>query len=139
MTSSESDPASSVTPHHPGPGFVRDDALATYERVSGRPMGPSTPFRELTLDVMHRVWSRSGLSPRERRLITIAVLSMEGAGRELDVHVRAAIESGDLDFDALGEASMQLAMYGGWPRGATLQAVLAGVAADPGPAPVPER
>ena len=113
--------------------------LDTFERVSGRPMGTPTVFRELTLEVMHGVWSRPHLSMRERRLITMAILAMQGAKRELDVHVRAALEAGDLDLNAIDELSIQLAMYGGWPRGSVLQAVMADAAARPGPAPVNDR
>jgi 4-carboxymuconolactone decarboxylase len=84
---------------------------------------------------MHKVWSRPGLATRDRRLVTIAVLAMEGASRELDVHLRAALLSGDLDATELDELSIQMAMYGGWPRGAAVQTALAGVLAEPGPAP----
>ena len=120
-------------------GLSREEMLATFERVSGRPIGSLTAFRELTLGVMSRIWSRPGLPMRERRLITMAVLAASGARRELDVHVRAALASGDLDVDDLDEASMQIALYGGWPSGAGLQSVIAAVLEDPGPAPVDNR
>jgi len=113
--------------------------LAVFERVSGRAMGSPTEFRELALQVMSRIWSRGRLSMRERRLITIAVLAASGAGRELDVHVRAALLTGDLDVDDLDEASIQIALYGGWPRGAALQSAIADATASPGPAPVDNR
>jgi len=117
----------------------REEMLAVFERVSGRAMGAPTEFRELTLQVMSRIWSRGRLSMRERRLMTIAVLAAAGAQRELDVHVRAALLAGDLDTGDLDEASMQIALYGGWPRGAALQSAIADAAASPGPAPVDNR
>ena len=117
----------------------RQEMLAVFERVSGRAIGSVTEFRELTLQVMSRIWSRGRLSMRERRLITIAVLAATGAGRELDVHVRSALLAGDLDIGDLDEASMQIALYGGWPRGAALQSAIADAATDPGPAPVDNR
>lgn len=117
----------------------REEMMAVFERVSGRAMGVPTEFRELTLQVMSRIWSRGRLSTRERRLMTIAVLAASGAGRELDVHVRAALQAGDLEIGDLDEASMQIALYGGWPRGAALQSAIADAAADPGPAPVDNR
>lgn len=123
----------------PDQELTRQEMLAVFERVSGRAMGSPTEFRELTLQVMSRIWSRGRLSMRERRLITIAVLAAGGAGRELDVHVRAALVAGDLNIGDLDEASMQIALYGGWPRGAALQSAIADAAADPGPAPVDNR
>ena len=123
----------------PDQELTRQEMLAVFERVSGRAMGSPTEFRELTLQVMSRIWSRGRLSMRERRLITIAVLAASGAGRELDVHVRSALLAGDLDVGDLDEASMQIALYGGWPRGAALQSAIADAATDPGPAPVDNR
>lgn len=123
----------------PGQQLSRQEMLAVFERVSGRAMGSPTEFRELTLQVMSRIWSRGRLSMRERRLITIAVLAVSGAGRELDVHVRAALQAGDLDIADLDEASMQIALYRGWPSGAALQSAIADAAANPGPAPVDNR
>ena len=123
----------------PDQPLSRQEMLAVFERVSGRAMGSPTEFRELTLQVMSRIWSRGRLSMRERRLITIAVLAAGGAQRELDVHVRAALLAGDLDIGDLDEASMQIALYGGWPRGAALQSAIADAAASPGPAPVDNR
>ena len=123
----------------PDQQLSRQEMLDVFERVSGRAMGSPTGFRELTLQVMSRIWSRGRLSMRERRLITIAVLAAGGAQRELDVHVRAALLAGDLDIADLDEASMQIALYGGWPRGAALQSAIADVAASPGPAPVDNR
>ena len=123
----------------PDQQLSRQEMLAVFKQVSGRAMGSPTEFRELTLQVMSRIWSRGRLSMRERRLITIAVLAASGAGRELDVHVRAALQAGDLDIADLDEASMQIALYGGWPRGAALQSAIADAAADPGPAPVDNR
>lgn len=123
----------------PDQELTRQEMLAVFERVSGRAMGSPTEFRELTLQVMSRIWSRGRLSMRERRLITIAVLAAGGAGRELDVHVRSALLAGDLDVGDLDEVSMQIALYGGWPRGAALQSAIADAAADPGPAPVDNR
>ena len=119
--------------------LTRREMLAVFERVSGRAMGSSTEFRELTLEVMSRVWSRERLTMRERRLMTVAVLAAGGATRELDVHVRAALQTGDLDIADLDEASIQIALYAGWPGGNTLQAAIADVVANPGPAPVDNR
>ena len=130
---------SSTGGESPDQQLSRQEMLAVFERVSGRAMGSPTAFRDLTLQVMSRIWSRGRLSMRERRLITIAVLAASGAGRELDVHVRAALQAGDLDIADLDEASMQIALYRGWPSGAALQSAIADAATDPGPAPVDKR
>ena len=117
----------------------REEMMAIFERVSGRAQGPTTEFRELTLQVMSRIWSRGRLSMRERRLITIALLAASGAARELDVHVRAALQAGDLDIGDLDEASMQIMLYSGVTRGAALQSAIADAVTNPGLAPVDDR
>ena len=58
---------------------------------------PADAFLEATLDqVFGRVWSRPGLTRKERRWITLTSIASAGAVLPLEVHVRSALESGDI-------------------------------------------
>jgi 3-oxoadipate enol-lactonase/4-carboxymuconolactone decarboxylase len=61
------------------------------------------------------VWSRPGLSRRERSIATLAALVTMGAEREIAMHVRAAIRNG-LTRGEIGEVLLHTALYAGLPR-----------------------
>src|SRR6478609_2688808 len=74
------------------------------------------PFMEFTSDhVFGRVWTRPGLTTRDRRLVTLTAIAAAGADAALEVHLGAAYRSGDLDLEALDEWVVHLAHYVGWP------------------------
>ena len=56
------------------------------------------------------VWSRPGLSRRERSIATLAAVVTMGAEREIAMHVRAAIRNG-LTRDEIGEVLLHTALY----------------------------
>lgn len=60
------------------------------------------------------VWSRPGLTKRERSMITIALLAALGHDEEVAMHVRATINTG-CSPDDLKEALMHVAIYAGVP------------------------
>ena len=60
------------------------------------------------------VWSRPGLTKRERSMITIALLAALGHDEEVAMHVRAAINTGTSASD-IREALMHVAVYAGVP------------------------
>ncbi|MDP6376295.1 MAG: carboxymuconolactone decarboxylase family protein [Pseudomonadales bacterium] len=60
------------------------------------------------------VWSRPGLSQRERSLITIAALTALYRPNELRPHVRRGLSNG-LSKAEISEVIMQMAVYGGFP------------------------
>ena len=60
------------------------------------------------------VWSRPGLSKRERSLITIALLDALGHDEEVAMHVRATSNTGASAAD-IGEALLHVAVYAGVP------------------------
>jgi alkylhydroperoxidase/carboxymuconolactone decarboxylase family protein YurZ len=55
------------------------------------------------------------LSIRDRRLINLTLLAILGRDDITPFHVRAALESGDLDPAQIEELGVQLAFYAGWP------------------------
>ena len=60
------------------------------------------------------VWSRPGLSKRERSLITLALLAALGHDEEVAMHVRATANTGATPED-IKEALLHVAVYAGVP------------------------
>lgn len=60
------------------------------------------------------VWSRPGLSRRDRSLITIALLAALGHDEEVAMHVRACANTG-ANSEEIREALLHVAVYAGVP------------------------
>jgi len=60
------------------------------------------------------VWSRPGLTPRERSLITLALLAAGGHEEEFAMHVRATANTGASP-EEIKEALLHVAVYAGVP------------------------
>ena len=60
------------------------------------------------------VWSRPGLSARDRSLATIAALTALHRGNELRIHLDRGLDNG-LQREEICEVIMQMAIYGGFP------------------------
>jgi len=60
------------------------------------------------------VWSRPGLSRRDRSLITIALLAALGHDEEVAMHVRACANTG-ASAEEIREALLHVAVYAGVP------------------------
>lgn len=74
-------------------------------------------FSRLRKDVLYDdVWQQPELSPRDRSLVTCAILGALGKNAELEAHMKKAIENG-VTPDELRGLVVQLAFYGGWPCG----------------------
>ena len=70
--------------------------------------------RFITEGAWGSVWSRSGLSQRERSLITIALLAALGHDEEVAMHVRGTANTGATAND-LKEVLLHVAVYAGVP------------------------
>ena len=95
----------------------RDRGLQAWRDVMGSD-APSIadPFMEFTTDhVFGRVWTRPGLTTRDRRLVTLTAIAAAGADAALASHLRAAYRSGDLSLAELDEWVVHVAHYVGWP------------------------
>ncbi|GGO79598.1 carboxymuconolactone decarboxylase family protein [Nonomuraea cavernae] len=66
------------------------------------------------------IWTRPGLSLRDRRLLLIGVLAGRGLNDVLDIQLPAALGNGELTPDELREIAIFLTHYVGWPLGARL-------------------
>lgn len=60
------------------------------------------------------VWSRPGISKRERSMLTIALLAALGHDEEVAMHVRSTVNTGCSPQD-ITEALMHVAVYAGVP------------------------
>lgn len=74
------------------------------------------PFQELITEAAWgHVWSRDTISPRERSMLTIALLAAMGNFDEIAMHVRATVNTGATREDVM-EALLHVAIYAGVPR-----------------------
>ncbi len=101
-----------------------DDGMRTRRAVLGdahvdRAEANATGFdadfqRFITEGAWGSVWSRPGLTQRERSLITIALLAALGHDEEVAMHVRATANTG-ASADDVKEALLHVAVYAGVP------------------------
>lgn len=100
--------------------------LEKMEEVYGFDMTDGTgDFFAITADHLFAdIWTRPGLSDRDRRLILIGMLSGTGAADVLGIQVPAAYANGELDDKALREIVIFVCHYAGWPNGARLNAIV---------------
>lgn len=101
------------------------DGMATRRRVLGAAHVDraeadktdfDTPYQALITEAAWgHVWSRKTISPRERSMLTIALLAGLGNDHELAMHIRATANTGASPDDVL-EALLHVAIYAGVPR-----------------------
>ncbi|MFN3509026.1 MAG: 4-carboxymuconolactone decarboxylase [Allorhizobium sp.] len=88
---------------------------AHVDRASASATPFDQPFQEMiTEGAWGTVWSRPGISRRERSMITIALLAALGHDEEVAMHVRATANTGASRED-ITEALMHVAIYAGVP------------------------
>ena len=75
----------------------------------------SPKLAELSADVLFGdVWERSGLSKRDRSMITVASLIALYRTDQLRGHLGRALDNG-VTKDEISEIICHMAFYGGWP------------------------
>ncbi|GAA3155778.1 carboxymuconolactone decarboxylase family protein [Planomonospora alba] len=82
--------------------------------------GPGDFFGMTVEHLFADIWSRDGLSLRDRRLLLLGLLVGQGMGEEIELQLDAALRTGELTPDELREIVIFLTHYAGWPRGARL-------------------
>ena len=88
------------------------------------------PYFDLTVDQLFgTIWTRPGLSMRDKRLMTLAVVTALGEQGLAEVQVNAALANGELTEEELKEMAIFLTQYVGFPRGSGLNGVVGKVAA----------
>lgn len=99
--------------------------MATRRKVLGnahvdRAEAAKTPFDEpfqdlITEGAWGHVWSRETITPRERSMMTLALLAALGNYEEVAMHTRATANTG-ASRDDIMEAMLHVAIYAGVPR-----------------------
>jgi 4-carboxymuconolactone decarboxylase len=104
----------------------RERGRRTFAEVNGFDAPePDLPLTELTVDhVFGEIWTRPGLTRKERRWIALTSVAAAGAVEPMKFHVGGALRSGDITIDELREFVAHLAVYQGYPKAATLQLVV---------------
>lgn len=88
------------------------------------------PYFDLTVDhLFGAIWTRPGLSMRDKRLMTLSVVTALGLQDLSEVQVNAALENEELTEDELKEMAVFLTHYVGFPLGSGLNGVVGRVAA----------
>ncbi len=120
------DPECPVNEHvHDSPADRRARGLEMMRRVHGGDEagdGSGDFFGTTVEHLFADVWSRDGLSMRDRRLLLLGLLVGQGMDDMLDLQLDAAIRTGELIPDELREIVVFLTLYAGWPRGSRLNA-----------------
>ena len=120
---------------------ARERGRAKMQEVYGSTVDDDHPnvgilFVEETLTkVFGDLWSRPGLSIRDRRMLTIGVAGARALGDILAIQFAAGMANGELTAEQVDEIVLHLAYYAGWPNATTaLQASIEAkqeVATDP--------
>jgi 4-carboxymuconolactone decarboxylase len=78
-------------------------------------------FFGLTVDhLFAEIWTRPGLTLRDRRLLLLGLLVGQGLQDVADIQIDAALRRGELTPEELREVAIFLTHYAGWPKGARL-------------------
>jgi 4-carboxymuconolactone decarboxylase len=103
--------------------------LKTRRKVLGdewvdKAMKNVTPFNAEFQDLITRyawneIWNRPRIPHKVRRMMVISMMIALGRWEEFRLHVRAALESGDLDMDDIKEILLQCTIYCGVPSANT--------------------
>jgi len=81
----------------------------------------SNPFGDVMMEQLFaEVWTREGLSIRDRRLLIMGVIAALGEKDTWKIQVRSALKNGELTEAQVHEVTIMLAQYAGYPRTAGL-------------------
>ncbi|MBV8966770.1 MAG: carboxymuconolactone decarboxylase family protein [Mycobacteriaceae bacterium] len=93
---------------------------------------PDVPGEFFALTVDHlfgTIWTRPGLSMRDRRMMLLAVLTTLNQEELLEVQVNAILQNGEMTREELREIAIFLTHYVGFPLGSKLDGVIKRVTA----------
>lgn len=110
---------------------LRRKGLAKMNEVYAWEM-PDMPGEYFALTVDHlfgRIWTREGLSMRDKRIMTLSVVTALGLQDLSEVQVNAALQNEELTEEELREMAIFLTHYVGFPLGSGLNGVIERVTA----------
>lgn len=89
---------------------------AHVDRAEAQKTDFDAPFQTLiTEGAWGTVWAGDGITPRERSMLTLALLAATGNFEEIAMHIRATANTGATKTDVI-EAFQHVAIYAGVPR-----------------------
>jgi 4-carboxymuconolactone decarboxylase len=109
---------------------LRRKGLDKMNEVYGWEM-PDMPGDYFALTADHlfgTIWSRPGLSMREKRMMTLTCVTALGITDLAEIQVNAALHNGELTEEELKEMAIFLTHYLGFPLGSKLDGVVTKVA-----------
>jgi 4-carboxymuconolactone decarboxylase len=86
--------------------------------------GPGDFFAVTVDHLFADIWSRPGLSIRDRRLLLLGALAASGQVDVAEIQVDAAIRNEELTSEELKEIGIFLTHYVGWPLGTKLNMMI---------------
>lgn len=109
---------------------IRARGLARMKEVYGwQPPEIDGAFFATTVDhLFAEIWSRPGLTDRDRRLVLLGALAAQGRIETAEVQIHAALHNEELTVDELDEIALLLCHYVGWPNGSRLDNAIRTVA-----------
>jgi len=82
-------------------------------------------FYDLTVDhLFGTIWNRPGLSMRDKRIMTLTVVTALGNADLAEIQANAALANGEITEDELKEMAIFLTHYLGFPLGSKLDGVI---------------
>lgn len=115
------------------PTEARKRGVAMMNQVYGWEMPSNVPgdFFAVTADHLFAdIWTRPGLSLRDRRLLLLGAITAQGQGDVAKIQLNAALQNEELTEQQCEEAAIFLCHYVGWPLGTGLNNALVAVKAD---------
>ncbi|WP_460359010.1 carboxymuconolactone decarboxylase family protein [Mycobacterium sp. ZZG] len=110
---------------------VRRKGLEKMNEVYGWEMPDiqGDPYFDLTVEhLFGTIWTRPGLSMREKRMLTLTAVTAVGSSDLAEIQVNAALANGELTVEELKEMAVFLTHYLGFPLGSKLDGAVSKVA-----------
>jgi 4-carboxymuconolactone decarboxylase len=110
---------------------VRRKGLEKMNEVYGweMPDVQGDPYFDLTVEhLFGTIWTRPGLSMREKRMLTLTAVTALGNQDLAEIQVNAALHNEELSVAELKEMAIFLTHYLGFPLGSKLDGVVSKVA-----------
>lgn len=111
---------------------LRAKGLAKMNEVYGwdMPNIEGDPYFDLTVEhLFGNIWSRPGLSMRDKRIMTLTVVAALGNSDLAEIQSNAALHNEELTVAELKEMAIFLTHYLGFPLGSKLDGAVSKVAA----------
>jgi len=110
---------------------VRRQGLDKMKEVYGWEM-PDLPGEYFALTADHLfadIWSRPGLAMRDKRIMTLSVVTALGLSDLAEIQVNAALHNEEMTPEELREMAIFITHYVGFPLGSTFNSVVEKVVA----------